>query len=81
MCCSGCYQKEESGSLTEEPKLPRVCKAPRRIDHGSSPHMYACAKDMYCHAYFEALGLVSEKVERSSNNHSPLGTINVYFLN
>ena len=35
---------EESGSLTEEPKLPRICKAPRRIDHGSSPHTYACAK-------------------------------------
>ena len=26
---------EESGSLTEEPKLPRVRKVPRRIDHGS----------------------------------------------
>ena len=50
--------------LTEEPKLPRVCKAPRRIDHGSSPNLYACAKDMYRHAYFEDLDLVSEEVER-----------------
>ena len=55
---------EESGSLTEEPKLPRIRKAPRRIDHGSSPHIYACAKDMYRHAYYEALDLVSEEVER-----------------
>ena len=55
---------EESGSLTEEPKLPRIRKAPRRIDHGSSPHTYACAKDMYRHAYYEALDLVSEEVER-----------------
>ena len=55
---------EESGSLTEEPKLPRIRKAPRRIDHGSSPHTYACAKDIYRHAYYEALDLVSEEVER-----------------
>lgn len=46
---------EESGSLT---------KAPRRIDHGSSPHTYACAKDMYHRAYYEALYMVSEEVER-----------------
>ena len=55
---------EESGTLTEEPKLPRIRKPPRRIDHGSSPYTYACAKDMYRHAYYESLDLVSEEVER-----------------
>ena len=39
---------------------------PRGTDHGSSPHTYACVKDMYMygHAYYEALDLVSEEVER-----------------
>ena len=55
---------EESSSLTEEPKLPRIHKAPRRVDHGSTSHTYASAKDMYRHAYYEALDLVSEEVER-----------------
>ena len=58
------HNVEESGSLTEEQKLPRIRKAPRRIDHGSSPHTYACAKEIYCHAYYEALDLMSEEVER-----------------
>jgi len=55
---------EESNSLTEEPRLPRNQKMPRRIDQGSSPHRYACAKDMYHQVYYEALDLVYEEVER-----------------
>jgi len=50
--------------ITKEPKLPRNQKIPRRIDQGSSPHRYTCVKDMYHQAYYEALDLVSEEVER-----------------
>ena len=59
---------KESGSLTEKPKLPKICKVPRRIDHGSSPHTYACVKHMHHHAYYEALDLVSEEIERRFNS-------------
>ena len=39
---------EESKSFTEEPKLPRKQKLPRRLDHGSSAaHQHSSPKEMY----------------------------------
>ena len=55
---------KESQPLTEEPKLPRNCKLPKRFDSGSSAHQYQSAKDLYRHAYYEALDLISEEVTR-----------------
>lgn len=56
---------QESRSLTEEPKLPRNRKLPRRIDHGSSaPHHHSCAKDRYRQIYYEAIDTVTEEVRR-----------------
>ena len=60
------YDQTLKGSqpLTEEPKLPRNHKLPKRLDSGSSAHQYQSAKDLYRHAYYEALDLVSEEVTR-----------------
>ncbi|XP_065885455.1 zinc finger MYM-type protein 1-like [Dysidea avara] len=55
----------ESQSLTAEPKLPRIHKLPRRLDHGSSaPHQHSCTRDMYRQTYYEAIDTVSEEVKR-----------------
>lgn len=53
----------ESSTLTEEPSLPRVRKLPRRLDDGSSAHVYDSPKNRYRHAYFEAIELASGEVE------------------
>ena len=60
------YQEvlEKSSTLTEEPKLPRSRKVPRRFDEGSSPHQYLVPKDRYRHAYFEVMELATGEVER-----------------
>ena len=42
----------QSSSLTEEPKLPRYCKMPKRLDEGDGPHCYSNPKDKYRHDYF-----------------------------
>ena len=55
---------KESQPLTEEPKLPRKRKLPKWLDSGSSAHQYQSAKDLYRHAYYEALDLISEEVIR-----------------
>ena len=55
---------KESQPLTEEPKLPRNRKLPKRLDSGSSAHQYQSARDLYRHAYYEALDLISEEVTR-----------------
>ena len=54
----------ESQNLTEEPCLPRARKVPRRLDDGSSGHVYRSPKDRYRHVYFEVLELASGEVER-----------------
>ena len=60
------YDQTLKGSqpLTEEPKFPRNCKLLKQLDSGSSAHQYQSAKDLYRHAYYEALDLVSEEVTR-----------------
>ena len=58
----------ESKNLTEEPSLPRIRKAPRRLDDRSSGHVYSSPKDRYQHVYFEALDLASEEVNEQSDN-------------
>ena len=56
---------EESKSFTEEPKLPRKRKLPRRLDHGSSAaHQHSSPKEMYHQIYYEAIDIVSEEVKR-----------------
>ncbi len=54
----------ESSTLTEEPKLPRYRKLPRRLDQGECPARYCVPKDRYRHLYFEALELAAGEVER-----------------
>ena len=51
------YDQTLKGSqpLTEEPMLPRHHKFPKPLDFGSSVHQYKSAKDLHCHAYYEAL--------------------------
>lgn len=51
-------------SLTDEPRLPRVRKLPKRFDQGEHPHRYACPKDKYRQTYFETLDLAVGEVER-----------------
>ena len=48
---------KESSSLTEEPRLSRPQKLPKRIYDDTSGHQYYILKDKYHHAYFEALEL------------------------
>lgn len=55
---------EQSSALTDEPKLPRYRKIPRRLDEGENPHRYLNPKDRYRHCYFEAIELVAGEVER-----------------
>ena len=55
---------EQSSSLTEQPKVPRYRKVPRRLDGGENPHRYLEPKDRYRHIYFEAIELVTGEVER-----------------
>ena len=54
----------ESAGLTEEPCLPRQRKVPRRLDDGSSGHVYANPRDRYRQAYFEAIDLTLGEVDR-----------------
>ena len=54
----------QSLTLTEEPKLPRYRKMPKRLDEGDSPHRYLNPKDKFRHDYFEALELAAGEVER-----------------
>jgi len=42
-----------SQTLTEQAKLPRNCKLPKRLDSGSLGYQYQNAKDLYRHAYYE----------------------------
>ena len=55
---------EQSSALTDQPKLPRYRKMPRRFDEGETPHRYVEPNDRYRHIYYEALELVAGEVER-----------------
>ena len=55
---------QQSSALTEQPKLPRYRKMPRRFDEGENPHRYLIPKDRYRHIYYEAIELVAGEVER-----------------
>ena len=50
--------------LTEEPRLPRPRKIPRRLDEGAATHQYQNPKARYRHAYFEILELAAGEVEK-----------------
>ena len=52
-----------SSSLTEEPKLPRYRKMPKRLNDGDSPHRYSSPKDKYRHDYFEVFELAAGEIE------------------
>ena len=54
----------QSSSVTEEPKLPRYRKMPKRLDEGGSPHRYSNPKDKYRHDYFEVFELASGEIKR-----------------
>ena len=54
-------EQSSSSTLTEEPKLPRSQKLPKRLDEGACPHLYLVPKDRYRHVYFEALELAAEE--------------------
>ena len=54
----------ESSTLTEEPKLPRNQKVPKRYDQGEPSHQYLVPKDKYRHTYFETLELAFGEVAR-----------------
>ena len=64
----------QSSSLTEEPKLPRYRKMPKRLDEGGSPHHYSSPKDKYRHDYFEVFELATGEIERRFEQ-SDLSTI------
>ena len=51
-------------NLTEEPRLSRPRKIPRRLDEDAGTHQYQNPKERYRHAYFETLELAAGKVER-----------------
>jgi len=64
--------KTSSESLTNEPKLPRQRKLPKRLDQGANPHHYQTPKDRYCHFYYEALEQAIGEINRrfqQSNLH------------
>ena len=54
----------ESLKLTDEPKLPRNRKIPKRYNQGEPSHQYLVPKDKYRHTYFETLELAFGEVER-----------------
>lgn len=54
----------QSSTLTEEPKLPRNQKMPKRYDNSEHPHQYLVPKDKYRHTYFETLELAVGEIER-----------------
>ena len=58
---------QQSSALTEQHKLPRYRKMPRRFDEGENLHRYLISKDRYCHIYYEAIELVAGEVERRLN--------------
>ena len=55
---------EQSSTPTEQPKLPRYRKMPRRFDEGENPHRYVEPKDRFRHINYDALELVAGEVER-----------------
>ena len=55
---------QQSSAITEQPKLPRYRKMPRKFDEGENPHRYLISKDRYRHIYYEAIKLVAGEVER-----------------
>ena len=56
-----------SEGLTDEPRLPRYRKAPRRLDDGAQPHCFTCPKDRYRQAYFEVLEQACGEIENRFN--------------
>ena len=56
-----------SEGLTDEPRLPRYRKAPRRLDDGAQSHCFTCPKDRYCQAYFEVLEQACGEIENRFN--------------
>ena len=54
----------KASDLTEEPKLPRYRRPPRRLDDGATPHRFSSPKEHYRHLYFEVIDLLREEIEQ-----------------
>jgi hypothetical protein len=46
----------------DEPKLPRICRPPRRLDSGSAPHVFDTPKLYYRHIYITAVDAVMGEI-------------------
>ena len=55
---------EESKHFTEEPKLPRQRKLPKRYNTGSTAHQYTDPKSRFRRAYYEVLELAGGEIDR-----------------
>uniref|UniRef100_A0A1X7UNH8 HAT C-terminal dimerisation domain-containing protein n=1 Tax=Amphimedon queenslandica TaxID=400682 RepID=A0A1X7UNH8_AMPQE len=66
---------EEARDKTEEPKLPRHRRIPRRIDDGVSNYRHGTVKDYYRQQYFEVLDIIIREIEKQLNQTS-LGILN-----
>lgn len=61
---------EEARDKTEEPKLPRQRRIPRRIDDGVCNYQHGTAKDYYRQQYFEVLDILLGEIEKRLNQTS-----------
>ena len=55
--------KEAAAKFTEEPKLQRFKRAPKRLDDGSLPYRYSTPEEYFRHQYFEVLETVTGEIE------------------
>lgn len=53
----------ECVSRCDPPVLPRQRQLPRKIDDGSSQHVFSSVKCYFCKEYFEAIDLVKNDLE------------------
>ena len=66
---------KEAEDKTDEPKLPRHRRIPKRVDDGVSNHQHRTAKDYYRQQYFEVLDILLGEIEKRLNQTS-LGILN-----
>ena len=68
-----CFYKsvvQEASDKTDEPKLPRPKRIPRRIDDGVDNYQHITPRDYYKQQYFEVLDILLSEIQQRLNQTS-----------
>ena len=60
----------DSRDLTELPCLAHARRPPRKIDDGSSPHVFATPKEYYRNTYYEVIDIIVQALSRRCDQAS-----------